>query len=363
MLNIRHAFVVAAAVPFSSLAKSPQQAERITLDGARVAVYNVAGSITVERSSGSSVVVEVTRGGADARELRVEERTIDGRTALCVVFPNERIIYRGNGNGGRFNTSSSLNRDDCRGAGRTSLFGVRRVEVSNRGEGVEAWADLRVLVPAGRDVAIKHMVGNVEVSGVDATLLVDVGSSRVTTRETRGTLNLDSGSGDLTVAGHAGDLSVDVGSGSVRVDRVNGGTISVDAGSGEIRGSDLRAEELLIDTGSGSIDVTAVSANRLRMDTGSGSTRASLVSNPTDVNIDTGSGSVTLTLPANFGARVEVSTGSGGIDTDFEVRDGRMRRNELRGTIGDGRSNVVIETGSGGVHLRRSGAVEARERR
>ena len=107
---------------------------------------------------------------------------------------------------------------------------------------------------------------------------------------------------------------------------------------------------------------TAVSARRLRMDTGSGSTRASLLSSTTDVDIDTGSGSVTLVLPANFGAHVDVSTGSGGIDSDFEVRDGRMRRNELRGTIGDGRATVTIETGSGAVRLRRGTATDPRER-
>ncbi|HKS06710.1 MAG TPA: DUF4097 family beta strand repeat-containing protein [Gemmatimonadaceae bacterium] len=357
MSMLRSALIVAAAIPFS---RTPQQSDRVSLEGSRVAIYNIAGSITVERGTGSAVTVEVIRGGADARELRVEQRTIDGRTALCVVFPNERIIYRARG--GRFNTNSSLNRNDCRGGGSGGWFRGRQVTVSDRGDGAEAWADLRILVPAGRDVQITHMVGNVDVNGVDASLFVDVGSSRVTTRDTRGTLNLDGGSGDVTVDGHAGDLSVDVGSGSVRFDRVDGATISVDAGSGDIRGADLRAQDLSIDTGSGNIDVTAVSARRVRMDTGSGNTRAALLSDATDVDIDTGSGNVTLTLPANFGAQLDVSTGSGGIDSDFELRSGRVRRNELHGTIGDGRATVTIETGSGGVSLRRVAAVSPRDR-
>lgn len=348
MSRIRSALIVAAAVPFSFVR---QQGERMTLEGNRVSVYNLAGKVTVERGTGNSVIVEVTRGGADARQLRLEERTMDGRTALCVVYPNERIVYPRIGRSSSSN--SSFTRGDCRGGGSSGWFGTRRIEVAGRGDGAEAWADLRVLVPAGRDVQIKHMVGDVEVTGVDATLFVDVGSSSVTTRDTRGTLNLDSGSGDMTVTGHQGDLSVDVGSGGIRIDRVSGATISVDAGSGSIRGADLQADELLIDTGSGGIDVTAVSARRLRLDTGSGSTRAALTSSPSDVNIDTGSGSVTLTLPSSFGARVDISTGSGGIDSDFEMRDGRIRRNEMRGTIGDGRGNVTIETGSGSVHLRR----------
>ena len=48
-----------------------QQAERYTLDGDDIAIYNLAGALTVEPGTGG-VTVEVTRGGADAARLRVE---------------------------------------------------------------------------------------------------------------------------------------------------------------------------------------------------------------------------------------------------------------------------------------------------
>jgi DUF4097 and DUF4098 domain-containing protein YvlB len=315
-------------------------------------VYNLAGRVTVERGSGSAVTVEVTRGGADASALRVEQRTIDGRHALCVVYPNDRIIYSARGRSGTSRTTTS--REDCRGGARSGLLTRRQVEVASRGDGTEAWADLRIVVPAGRDVRVFHLVGNVEATGVEADLFIDVGSSHITTRDTRGTLAIDGGSGGTSITGHRGDVTIDVGSGGVRLDRITARTVSVDAGSGGIHGAGITTEELLIDTGSGSIDVTAVSARRIRMDTGSGNTRVALTTRPDDVEIDTGSGSVTLALPPDAGARVDVSTGSGGIGSDFELRDGRIRRNEMRGTIGDGRGHIQIDTGSGGVHLTRT---------
>ena len=47
----------------------------------------------------------------------------------------------------------------------------------------------------------------------------------------------------------------------------------------------------------------------------------------------------------------EIETGSGGIDTDFEVKVSRMERRALRGTVGDGRARIKIESGSGNVRL------------
>jgi hypothetical protein len=60
---------------------------------------------------------------------------------------------------------------------------------------------------------------------------------------------------------------------------------------------------------------------------------------------------VTLRLPAATGARVDVETGSGGIDTDFEVHVARMERRALHGTIGDGHGRIRVEAGSGMVRL------------
>src|SRR5688572_9280649 len=77
-----------------STAASAQQGERYTLDGDEVAIYNLAGSLTVEPGTGA-VSVDLIRGGTDAAKLRVERGELDGRETLRVVYPAEVIVYSG----------------------------------------------------------------------------------------------------------------------------------------------------------------------------------------------------------------------------------------------------------------------------
>ena len=352
MTTLRSAAVLAAVFAFST---SAQAQERFTLRGNDVAIYNIAGKVTIEHGGSGGVVVEVTRGGSDGRQLKIEERTVDGRPSLCVVYPDERIIYPQRGHSS-FNNST--NARDCRGGVSSGMFFGRRVEVASSGKGVEAWADLRIIVPAGQSVRVNHMVGNVDVSNVDATLRVDVSSATVTSRDTRGKFMLNTGSGGVTVSGHEGEMLVDVGSGSVRIDRVSGPRTKVETGSGGINASDIKSDSVGLGTGSGSITASGISARRVHVETGSGGASVGLLSNADDVSVSTGSGSVDVTLPSNFSARVDISTGSGGIRSDLPVEViGRTQRNELHGTIGGGRGHLKVETGSGGVHLLRGSGV------
>ena len=71
-----------------------QQAERYTLEGDDIAIYNLAGALTVEPGSGS-VAVELTRGGSDAGRLQVERGELRGRETLRVVYPTQDLAYAG----------------------------------------------------------------------------------------------------------------------------------------------------------------------------------------------------------------------------------------------------------------------------
>jgi lia operon protein LiaG len=354
MFSVRATLLFAALTP---VVVSAQRVERFSLRGDRAAVYNIAGKVTVEHGSGNAVVVEIVRGGADASRLRIEEKTVDGRTALCVVYPNEKIIYRPeNARNSNWSTTTSTD-NDCQGGGTRSWLsgGGRRIEVRSRGEGVEAWADIRVLVPTGHNVKVRSVVGGVDVAGVDATLDLDVSAASITTRSTRGPLNIDTGSGSVSVDSHRGNLTVDVGSGSVQLNNVDATSVNIDTGSGSLRGNNVTADDFSLDTGSGSIEFGGVNTRRMRVDTGSGGARLGFTSNVESLDVDTGSGSVTLSLPSSFSAQLDISTGSGGIDSDFPVQASRTSRHELRGSIGGGRGRVVVETGSGSVRLIRSG--------
>ena len=348
MMTKQGMVLMAAAVMAVPL--QAQEVERIS--GRSVAIYNLAGHVEVVRGSGSDVVVRIDRGGSDASELRIETGDIRGVSTLRVIYPDDEIVYPEMGRGS--NTSLNVRADGTfsdGGRGRDD-----RVQIRGRGAGLEAWADLVVEVPAGREVSVYLATGAVEAGGIDGDLKIDTGSGPVTARDISGALDVDTGSGSITVQGVTGPLRVDTGSGRVAVSDVRGDFIEIDTGSGGVTGVSLDARTLTVDTGSGSIELERVSSREILLDTGSGSIDIELLSDIDQLDADTGSGSITVRAPDDLGATVDIETGSGGIDLDFPVEVRSVRRDELRGTIGDGRGEIRIDTGSGTIRLLRSRA-------
>lgn len=69
-----------------------QEVERFSLSG-DVAVFNIAGNITIERGNAAGVVIELTRGGGDAERLQIETGGLEGWQTLRVIYPEDRIVY------------------------------------------------------------------------------------------------------------------------------------------------------------------------------------------------------------------------------------------------------------------------------
>jgi len=325
-----------------------QEAEQHTLRGDRVAIHNLAGVAEITAGTGTDVIVEVRRGGSDAARLEIQTGAIEGRETLRVLYPEDRVVYtRGNGS---FRTAVHVREDGTIGRG------GRRVEIRGSGSGMEAHADLRILVPAGKDVAFHLGVGRVDARNVNGNLRIDVASAAVETAATRGNLSIDTGSGRVSVTDAQGDVDIDTGSGSVEVAGVTGRQLRIDTGSGSVEVNGARLESVLeIDTGSGRIRATGIAASDIRFDTGSGSIDLALTAPARDIELDAGSGSVTLRVPEGFGADVEMDTGSGGIEVDVPgIQTVRQTRDYFRGTIGDGAARVRIDTGSGRARLVRS---------
>jgi hypothetical protein len=329
------------------------QTERFTLDGPEVAVYNLVGTLKVEGGTGDKVVVEVTRAGRDAARLSVLTGEVRGRPSLRIRYPEDGIVYPELPYEGRSNFSVSddgtFGIDEGRRWG-----GGRRIEIRRSGDGLEAHADVRVIVPKGKAVLLRHGMGETTIDNVDGRLDVGVAAARVRASHVRGAMRLDTGSGGVQVTDMTGDLTLDAGSGGAVLDGVRGGTLRMDIGSGSLRGRAIDVRELVADVGSGGIRLSGVRTPRLHLETGSGGSDVELLAPVEDVQIEAGSGGVTLRLPASLGATLDIETGSGGIDTDFEVKVQRMERRALRGTVGDGRGRVKIEAGSGTVRLVRS---------
>lgn len=346
-----HRLALAAATALLIPALASAQTERISLDGTDVAVYNLAGTMTVARGTGDKVVVEVTRGGRDAGRLTLASSAVRGRPSLRVLYPADRIVYPERGRNGRstFNVNDDGTFGDDGDGGWNR--GGRRIEVRSSGDGLEAHADLRVLVPAGKRIYLRNGVGETTIDNVDGQIDMSVSASRVRASHIRGSLRLDTGSGGVEVSDVTGDLDLDSGSGGAVLDGVRGGILHMDVGSGSVRGRSIDVRELVADVGSGGVQLGAVKTPKLHLETGSGGSDVELLTPVQDVSIEAGSGGVTLRIPGSSGAAVDIETGSGGIETDFEVKVARVERHALRGTFGDGRGRIRIESGSGRVRL------------
>lgn len=159
------------------------------------------------------------------------------------------------------------------------------------GGSVEIW----VTVPGDTRLALHTGSGSVEVVGPAGLADVSTGSGQITIRDVAGELTAKTGSGGIEVQGGGGPVS--------------------------------------LETGSGGIDYE-------------GAPRG-------DCTFSTGSGGIELTLPADVSVEVDLSTGSGSIDSEFQVA-GQVDRRKVRGTIGTGKQGyIVAHTGSGSINLER----------
>ena len=323
-----------------------QTRERFTLRGERVSVWNLAGNVTVEPTSGAEVVVEVTRGGEDGRRLSVESS--DDR--LVVRYPDRDVVYR-EVRRSSFNVRLNVNDDGTFESGYDDMTRGRSVLLRSSGGGLEAHADLRILVPRGQRLRVMIGVGEIDASNVEGDIELNTRVTGVTATGMKGRLSARTGSGTVRVERSEAEVVATTGSGSVELRGVKGREVRASTGSGTVSGYEVTAERFETSTGSGGVRVEELTADDVRASAGSGTIRLEMTK-VADAVIRTGSGGVSLTLPPVVNVDVEINTGSGGISTDFPVTMDGVRRRELRGRIGTGEDGRVrVTTGSGSVRL------------
>lgn len=346
LLQLRRVLALTALAAVGEAAQATaQQPSRHSLSASDVAVYNLVGTMEVVGASGNDVVIEVTPRGAEASRLRVASGTIRGRETLRVIYPDGDIMFPGMG---RWSRTGIRVRDDGTWGGNNPIG--RRMTISGD-RGIDARADVKIMVPAGRKVSVYLAAGEASVRNVEGDIVVDVHSANVTTQGTRGSLFLDTGSGRVSVTDAKGDVTLDTGSGGVRVRDVAGRLLRIDSGSGSVDASGIAADILDVDSGSGSVRLSAVRSRDVRLDSGSGTVDFGLLARIERLIVDSGSGRITIRVPEDFGAEIEVESGSGGIDMGIPVEVRRWSRDRLSGKIGDGRGQIRIDSGSGAVRL------------
>jgi hypothetical protein len=137
------------------------------------------------------------------------------------------------------------------------------------------------------------------------------------------------------------DLTLRTGAGDLDLEGLEG-SVDASSGAGDVDIRDVTGE-LRIEIGAGNIRVLG-STNRVRLSTGAGD--IDYDGDPKDsCRFGTGAGNIRLALPGSLGAEVDLETGIGAIQTDFDV-EGNVTKRHVRGTIGQG-DDATIDAHSG----------------
>jgi hypothetical protein len=170
------------------------------------------------------------------------------------------------------------------------------------------------ITTAGADITVKGRVGGADLVTGAATIQVDT---------VDGDLRLRYGSADSTVQTVTGSVTIRSGAGNAVFGEV-GGQLQAGFGSGDLE--------------------VAVAHGAVRSRAGSGDARIGSVHG--DVDVAAGSGAVSIGLPAGLAARLEVTTGSGRVQSELPIE---------QTSPGSGKSITIrARTGSGDVRLFRA---------
>lgn len=222
--------------------------------------------------------------------------------------------------------------------GRNSI--VIEVEI----EGGRGWrsrdtdADLEIMVPRGARLEVETVSASIDVTDFDGRLEAESVSGGIDVSGTLNLAELETVSGSIEMIGANTRTSAESVSGSIRIegaaDRVEATTVSgrVEVEAGEIHRGDFESV-------SGSVSVECSLSPEARLEAGSHS------------------GNVTVTLPGDLSASFEATSFSGSIDNDFGPEAERTSKwvpsKSLEFTTGGGDAEVILETFSGNIRIRR----------
>ena len=132
----------------------------------------------------------------------------------------------------------------------------------------DAKIDLAVAIPKHLRVQIVDESGRIDVSDLDADLVIRDDSGSIGIRDIRGNIRVEDGSGKIVITDIRGNIEIKDGSGSIQIDGVRG-DVRLSDGSGQMTLKDIDGN-LAIRDGSGGIEIINVTRNVLIKEAGSG---------------------------------------------------------------------------------------------
>lgn len=151
----------------------------------------------------------------------------------------------------------------------------------------------------------------------------------------------------------AENFKVHTTSGDVDINSIVANITDFNSVSGSINLKELSAKSNGFYTTSGDIKIEAITGD-IKADTVSGSIIALYKEFNNDIDVETVSGDVDLSLPQASEFKVDFSTTSGELDNDFPiVITGKVDKRDVKGTVGNGKRTIKIETVSGDAAINR----------
>jgi hypothetical protein len=163
-----------------------------------------------------------------------------------------------------------------------------------------------------------------------------------------------SGNGDITINGSGAETEANTGNGALRVTNTTG-SVRANTGNGDVTVEDARGE-VQVGTGNGVVRVsTSLGPVIARTGNGDIDVRMARLERAERMSFQTGSGRIRLTVPEDFGADLDASTGNGVIESELPVKvNGRLTSYRMRGTIGNGGEALNVSTGNGDIQIRKA---------
>lgn len=186
---------------------------------------------------------------------------------------------------------------------------------------------VQVGLHVGRGVKLIAMVPK------ESNLEARTGDGAISAEGVRGRIELNTGDGAIAGKDLSGEVTAHTGDGSIALEGV-GGRVAIDTGDGSVRVQGA-PRVLRANTGDGSVALDLASGTAL----------------DEDWVVTTGDGSIRASLPAEFDAEIDASTGDGRISAEGLGLMTSDSRRELRGTLGAGGRQFKLRTGDGSINL------------
>ena len=238
-----------------------------------------------------------------------------------------------------------------------------------RGFRYKAMIELTIEVPSGFDVEVSSASGDVQVTSIEGgcgvygssgdvflksiggDALVEVSSGDVEAVDVDGSVRILSSSGDAVIHGAGRSVHLVASSGDMEVHGVGGdATVELDSGDFVLKGC---GGNVVSRTASGNATLRDI-VGSVRAVASSGDVSMDILpvgEKEFVVNTASGDVSVLFATPTDYGFVLDVSTASGTIEGDLDIRLDKVSRRVLRGVVGTGRGRMTIETASGNIEI------------